>query len=158
MRKNIAMMMIICVFVIAGCTTGSYRVNSSDYHEDPNMLALAPVQRFEDLPVPSGFALHRQESFIFQNNRIRMGTMSYIGNADFTSIIEFYKRNMAANGWSLLTSVEFNKVIMSFEKDSEGCIVGIEKRGMRKIIISISFSPLSKGEVVVKEKNLDDEY
>lgn len=149
--KKIVLFFIIAIFIISGCATDSYQTSSdSDYYNSPQ-IGQADVQRFEDLPVPAGFTLYRKESFIFQNNKTRMGTMTYSGSSDLMAIIEFYKKQMPRNGWSLLTIVEFGKVIMSFEKDAEGCIITIEKRG-RKIIIAISLTPVSKGAVVITER------
>ncbi len=151
MKKIGSFFVLIAGLTISGCATDSYQTRSDSDYYNSTQLEQASVQRFEDLPVPAGFTLYRKESFIFQNNRTRMGTMTYTGRADITAIIEFYKKQMPINGWSLLTTVEFDKVVMSFEKDSEACIISIEKHG-RKVMISISLSPVSKGSVVITEK------
>ncbi|MFH1062426.1 MAG: hypothetical protein V1747_06020 [Candidatus Omnitrophota bacterium] len=141
------------MFLLSGCATDSYQTSSGDNYSESRQLGKSSIQRFEDLPVPAGFSMYRKESFIFQNNKTRMGTMSYTGNADIVAVIEFYKKQMALNQWNLLTTVEFDKVVMSFEKDTEACIITIEKRGMGKVMLAITISPISKGAVVIKEKN-----
>ena len=151
MKKMGLFFSLIVVFIISGCATDSHQIRSDSNYYDSAQLGLASEQRFEDIPVPAGFILYRKESFIFQNNRMRMGTMIYTGSADFMAIIEFYKKQMPINSWRLLTTVEFDKVVMSFENDSESCIINIEKRG-RKVMISIGLSPVSKGAVVITEK------
>jgi hypothetical protein len=147
-----------CVFllgilVISGCATDSYQTNYGDNYSEARQLGKSSIQRFEDLPIPAGFSMYRKESFIFQNDKTRMGTMSYTGNADFAAIVEFYKKQMPLNGWNLLTIVEFDKVVMNFEKAAEACIITVEKRGMRKAMLAITLSPVSKGAMLIKEKN-----
>jgi hypothetical protein len=149
LKKEIFLLTILGLFIFSGCATDSYRSGSDDYYDnDPGMSV---AQRFADLPVPAGFILNRKESFIFQNNRTRMGTMTYVGSGDVTQIIEFYKKTMPKHNWSLLTTVEFNRAVMSFEKEAESCIVTIEKRGMKKLYLTLALSPLSKGAVKIEE-------
>ena len=157
MNKNILVLVSVFLimggFVLSGCATDGYRSGSTDSYYDDSTQGM---QRFEDVPVPAGYVLNRPESFIFQNNKTRMGTMTYVGSGEMTSIIVFFKTNMPKYGWDLLTSVEFNKAVMSYEKDSESCIVTIDRMGMRKVLISISLSPLSNGAVKIEEKR--EEY
>jgi len=153
---RIRMFLVCCLIagLCAGCATG-YSSDRSDSSGASGGYGpeIAGNLRFDDLPVPSGFGLNRKESFIFQNDRTRLGTMTYVGGASLDDIIYFYKHNMEINGWHMINSVEYGRIILNFEKDSEGCIVTVEKKGMGKAVITLNISPVSKGRVVVEEES-----
>ncbi|MBU4304816.1 MAG: hypothetical protein KJ893_04220 [Candidatus Omnitrophica bacterium] len=143
---------VIC-FTCSACSTVSTGKTRDGSYKITQTMEISSQLRFDDTPVPSGFSLDRKGSFVFQNDETRMGTMTYIGKTDLGALIKFYKRNMALNGWVLMNSVEFDKVILNFEKDKEGCIVMLEKSGMGKSVITLSLSPLSKAGIAIKEKD-----
>jgi len=141
----------------------------SDSRDNYYQLGTSVQNRFSDLPVPNGFVFLRKKSFVFQNNDTRMGTLFYTGKATFEGLTEFYKQSMTENGWDLTNIVEFGKTIMNFEKGSERCVVTIDLKGVKSLIVSLSFSPSSSGAIAVerplptvdakseKEIDVDDE-
>ncbi|MCP4649835.1 MAG: hypothetical protein GY853_07145 [PVC group bacterium] len=163
MRKNIKVVGIIVLLSVymCGCSglAGNRRSSNSDVLSE-QMLGIASQLRFEDLPVPAGFSIIRKSSFIFQNSKTRMGTLTYDGKADIASLIEFYKRTMVYNGWDLINTVEFDIVILNFKKGGESCIVTMQQRAMNRITVVISLSPLAQGSIAAEEKSYEteDEY
>ncbi len=151
----VVMAIVLCVY-LSGCALGS-RGRSSNVASGQN-LNVAIDSRFEDLPVPNGFALLRKTSFIFQNNQTRMGTLRYKGYANLGTLIEFYKKNMVYNGWNFINIVEFGRVILNFENGEESCIVTLEQKGLKNMIVSLNLSPRSsQGIPVPKEPDPVDE-
>lgn len=135
-----------------GCAGGAQTRSDEDFYEAGPKLEASNQWRFDDIPVPAGFSMHRKDSFVFENNQTRMGAMNYIGKAKIGSLIEFYKHNMALNDWELMNSVEFGKAILNFEKNGENCIITLEKIGLRKTFITLSLSPLSEKGVAIRDK------
>ncbi|MBI4845443.1 MAG: hypothetical protein HY810_03090 [Candidatus Omnitrophica bacterium] len=140
---------VLILFVCNGCAGGSMRNDSDTYYRTDQQLEISTQLRFEDLPVPSGFILNRKSSFIFENNNTRMGTLNYSGKADIGILIEFYKKNMVVNGWKLINSVEFGRVILNFENNKESCLLTIDK-GM---LVIIDIAPISRSGVVLEEED-----
>ncbi len=94
----------------------------------------------------------RKGSYVFQNNQTRLGTQRYTGKSDVGSVLDFYKRAMLRNGWDLINLVEFDTVVLNFEKAQESCIVTIESGRSGKTMITLTLSPLSKGGIVPAER------
>jgi len=142
--------------LLFGCAGVSGESSDRSYSNARSELGVSSALRFEDIPIPAGFAILRKDSFVFQNSQTRLGTLTYSGKADYERLVNFFKRNMAQNSWNLINSVEFGRVIMNFEKEGEGCIVTIEGRSGSKLLITLSVSPLSskKGIPFEKDRNL----
>ncbi|MFA5338838.1 MAG: hypothetical protein WC317_01660 [Candidatus Omnitrophota bacterium] len=106
-------------------------------------LAVSPLLRFDDIPVPAGFSQLSKESFIFQTESVRAGVLRYEGKAGQESVMQFYKQNMPVYNWQPINTIEFGLKQMSFEKPGQNCIVVIE--GNRtKSTITISVGPKSE--------------
>lgn len=151
--RNLVLLIIIICFYCCSCSTLSQKGSLGGYSQGE--MEISGQSRFEDLPVPEGFILYREESFIFENDKTRMGTLSYIGKSNFESLIDFYRKNMALNGWNLMNSVEFDVVVLNFEKDEESCVVTLKKRKMSKAVVTFTLAPASKAGIVVEEEQAD---
>lgn len=138
----------------SGCATTESR-NSAQLSEagaDAGLTTL-PVTanlRFEDLPVPVGFKLESNKSFIFQADNTRVALLKYTGRAKPQDLIEFYQTQMLQYNWNLLNVVEYDRSILSFERGKESCLVTIETKGAKKTV-TISLAPKAKGSMEGKE-------
>ena len=107
-------------------------------------FALQPslVMRFEDVPVPEEFKIIPDKSFILESGGVRAGVLKYIGKADAEDIVLFYKTQMPAHGWILMSVVEYGERILNFERENEGCVVSIIQK-TSQVEITISLAPKS---------------
>ena len=140
----------ILTFFLAGCaTTGGS--SSSELEGDeayaPAGLAAAAKLRFSDLPVPRGFKLIKDKSFVFQTEETRVALLKYSGRAGLPELVDFYREQMSLCSWRLLNVVEYGKSVLNFERAQQSCIVSIEPGGMRRKIITISVAPRAKGNI-----------
>jgi len=103
-------------------------------------LSVALTLRFEDVPVPAGFGLLRDQSFIFQDGSTRVGLLRYSGRANASQVIAFFKTQMSLYNWELQNIVEYGNITLNFLKSGENCVVTIEPLAT-KSIISIIISP-----------------
>ena len=128
-------------FWLSGCiTTGEKTVSEEDIEVQETGLDASNKFRFDDLPVPAGFRLIEDKSFVFQNNATRVALLKYAGRAKTEELISFYERKMLLYNWHLLNVVQYGKSVLNFERGNQSCIVTIEpKTGKR--IITISLSP-----------------
>lgn len=134
--------------VIAGCATSGR--SSSEFEEEeaysPTTLALNAKLRFADLPVPKGFKLLQDKSFVFQTEGTRVALLKYAGRAKLVDLVEFYKEQMLLYNWELLNVVEYGKSVLNFARTNQTCIVTIEPKGMKKVV-TISVAPKARGGI-----------
>ena len=104
------------------------------------VIAVNPDLRFDDLPVPTGFLVDITNSYAFQNPETRVALLRYVGKDSLQSLIKFFVEQMPRYNWVLLNQVEFEKIILNFEKSRESCIVMIESQ-RNKILVTISIAP-----------------
>jgi hypothetical protein len=153
-QRGYGLLNIVAVIVllgVSGCATGNYE-QRSDSGYSGGALNISSQLRFEDVPVPAGFVLLRKGSYVFQNNQTRLGTLRYAGKSDVGVVLEFYKRAMTRNGWDLINLVEFDTVVLNFEKAQESCIVTLECGRSGKTMITLTLSPVSKGGITQPER------
>jgi hypothetical protein len=108
-----------------------------------NMLEPQTAMKFADIPVPVGFKLLTQDSYIFESSGLRVGVLKYRGKADPDRVINFYKEQMAMFNWNLLNVVEYGQHLMNFDRENETCIVNLMPKG-NNIAIVISLGPKSQ--------------
>jgi len=136
------------ILFVTGCGTVEYS-REEDFKGSAALLGVAPILRFDDIPVPSGFSLLREQSFTYQDDMTRVGLLRYAGKASAAQIISFYKAEMGSYNWKLLNIVEFGRTTLNFERSNEICSIAVEPyKG--DTILFISISPRRSGSL--KEK------
>ncbi len=139
------------IFFISGCATDGRqsRQGSASGLEVGRKLTISPELRFDDVPIPSGFAPVPNESFVYQTENFRAGILRYAGKPSPEAVMEFYKEQMPLYNWQSINIIEFEKKQLGFEKTGQSCIVFIEGKGS-KSIITISVGPKSEKAKIVK--------
>ncbi|MFH0772304.1 MAG: hypothetical protein V1933_06760 [Candidatus Omnitrophota bacterium] len=144
---QISIVAFVLTFSAAGCATTGYNVSSDSVSE--KSLTVSNVLRFDDIPVPAGFVVISNESFIFQTENLRAGVLRYAGKASPDLTMQFYKEQMPAYNWQSINTIEFGKKQLTFEKTGQNCVVTIE--GTRsKSVITISVGPKSEKTKVIR--------
>jgi hypothetical protein len=108
----------------------------------PQRLEPSAIIRFSDVPVPVGFKLISDRSFILESGGVRAGVLRYTGKANIEDVIRFYKRQMPIYNWALLNVLEYGEHMLNFERENESCLITIETK-WRRINISVSLAPKS---------------
>ena len=137
MIKYISLISII-VIMFSGCASvDSYKSDSTDSYK---ALDVSIALKFEDVPVPSGFKPVVRDSFAFENDVLRVGILKYSGRVNPDNVVNFYKDQMSLYNWRFLNIVEYQRRIMSFERDDQTCTILIEPSGMGTLL-TISVAP-----------------
>jgi len=134
---------------LTGCASFPIQRTPSDKPLEP-----APLLKFSDVPVPQGFKLLANESFIFQNENGRVGLLRYAGSPTADQVVSFYREQMPQYGWFLLNIVEYGRRVLNFDKQNESCIITVEPT-TTKTLISISIGQKSKAPVPQKKESSD---
>ena len=124
MKSLKIILMVFLVMLLAGCATWPRREARLEGKE--TVLSIAPILRFEDIPVPMGFKIVRDRSFTFQNDFTRVGLLRYTGRIHIDKVVAFYREQMPLYNWDLVNLVEYGKKILNFEKGNQSCIITIE--------------------------------
>ena len=126
---------------LSGCVSEPMRRNSSG---EPltidKPLNVASNLKFDDVPIPAGFSIIRDQSFVFQNSAMRVGMMRYAGRASAEQALLFFKTQMALYNWDLQNVIEHIVSEMYFYKGDETCTISIEPLAT-KTLINIAISP-----------------
>lgn len=166
MKKNILSGMIILSFIfclnifLSGCvSTGNSGSSGQSISQSGSMVS--KVIKFDDIPIPSGFKLVDNESFTFQNDRMRVGLLKYSGMPDANKVVDFYKEQMPMYNWDLINVIEYGQKVMNFERMDQSCIITIQPLSTRTVI-AIALAPKSSStmteEKVQKYKELKSSH
>ncbi|MBU3912011.1 MAG: hypothetical protein KKD90_05445 [Candidatus Omnitrophica bacterium] len=143
-KRNIAILTtcMALLFLMSGCATLYEDVYGSGSAE-PRPLDVSTLLRFNDVPVPAGYQVLDSESFAFQNDATRVALLKYVGSRTADQVVLFYKDQMPVYNWNPINIIEYERRMLNYEKDAESCIVTVESKG-RKSIVIIAISPKSR--------------
>jgi hypothetical protein len=132
------------VLFLAGCATLPQNESlSHDSAKDKASLSVAPLLKFDDIPVPAGFKNLDKESFAFQNDKSRVALLKYYGGKTADQVVAFYKEQMSVSNWDLVNVIEYDRKVMNYENSEESCIITIQPQG-GKSMVTIALSPKSR--------------
>jgi hypothetical protein len=148
---------IACVFFLilslAGCaSTGAYRGSGDE--EAYKSLDVSVALKFEDVPVPTGFKPIVRDSFVFENDVLRVGILKYSGRVHPDHVVNFYRDQMSLYNWRFLNIVEYQRRIMSFDREDQNCTILIEPAGM-STMLTISVAPKAGSATTYKSIRRD---
>ena len=107
------------------------------------------------------FNIINNESFVFQNDRMRVGLLKYAGSPDANRVVAFYKEQMPMYNWDLINVIEYGERVMNFDRADQTCIITIQPLSTRTVI-AIAVAPKSgtnmTEERVQKYKELKEQY
>jgi hypothetical protein len=105
-----------------------------------NAIPIAPESRIPDIPVPAKFNYDREHSFVFQNSRLDVGRIQYVGKAAIEDVAQFYIDEMMQHNWEMQNLAEHDPIMILFEKPNKSCQVVLTAKG-RSVIVQITFFP-----------------
>lgn len=135
---------LLCVLILVSSLSGC--VSAPSRRSDPTQvpsLEPAAMLKMQDVPVPAGFVFAPEESYAFQSTNFRAGLLRYKGKGAGDQVIVFFKEQMPMYGWNLVNIVEYERRLLSFEKDQETCIITVEGKDNRSVI-TVSIAPKSQ--------------
>jgi len=143
MKRTFTLLLLVAglIMLTTGCATvpRSSTSSTSDMGEPIKALMVSGELKFDDVPVPAGFKVVQDESYLFENDLVRVGLLKYFGRAQRAELVSFYKEQMPLYNWSLVNVIDYEKSILNFEKGGE--IVTISLEGSIRAMLVISLSP-----------------
>lgn len=108
-------------------------------------LALAPQQRFPDVPLPADLREDTARTYVYQAPGIEVGRMVYTSKASTNDIAQFFIRECPAADWKLdsVTQAE-NGVQLVFNKPGKRLEVSARDQGLarpRELVLHLTPVP-----------------
>jgi hypothetical protein len=146
--KKILFIFVLLTFLsaISGCKMVEEVVNK----DKPVLAKVENVAnfRFEDLPVPNNLLLQNEDSFVYETDNYRTGILRYRGSDNFKNIGNFYKAELPKYNWSLISSIEYKKVIqLIFQKPGWVTVLYIQQDGS-SVNLTITIGPISNSSKI----------
>ncbi|MGD9014784.1 MAG: hypothetical protein PVI33_02010 [Candidatus Omnitrophota bacterium] len=133
---TLALILPVIILNLSGCVSAPKELSVA------RDLRPSEVLKFHDVPIPVGFKILPEKSFILESVGMRAGVLRYTGKANIENVVNFYKKQMPVYNWALLNVLEYGERMLNYERDNEGCVINIKPRGAT-IDISISLAPKS---------------
>lgn len=93
-------------------------------------LALAPEQRFSDVPLPVGVVEDAERSFVYESSTLQIGRMVYTSKAAVNDVAQFYIRECPTTGWQLKEVTQAEGTRLIFKKQEKQLVISISNLGV----------------------------
>ena len=126
--KKCAVLVLVVLLLATGCSTwnkltGQEEQPAAKTSEAPNVTYYS----FPDIPLPKEMELVRDKSFVYETSTVRTGLLVLKGNVDMNSLEQYFRANMAKNGWKFMNGFKYATVILNFTKDDKTAYIRISR-------------------------------
>ncbi|WP_417450062.1 hypothetical protein [Kordiimonas sp.] len=90
-----------------------------------------------DVAMPAGAIIDTKKSMILGNGANSYGKILAKVKADQLKVAEFFKNNMPTEGWGLISEVQDDDIIMTFQKPTRVASIRIERGSKPKLTIMV---------------------
>ena len=83
-----------------------------------------PVPKYYDFPdvlVPPEISWDSKGSVVYESGGTKAGILLFSGRADAESLVDFFRKSMPRDGWTLVSSVKFSRILLNFAKPDKTC-------------------------------------
>jgi hypothetical protein len=130
MRKIIAVCfaLLLVISVVSGCATFDRWTGKEDTQKSKSDLPNQAYYGFPDIPIPQELTYSTDKSFIYETQSVKVGILVLSGNVEPQSLEDYFKVNMAKNGWRFVNSFKFRGDISSnYTKDEKTAAIKIAR-------------------------------
>ncbi len=141
--KKCIILTFVMLLVFGGCALFQRNESGSPAkakQEGPNQIFYG----FPDVPVPKEMTIINDRSFVYETPNFRAGVLFLSGNVDLQSLENYFKMNMAKNGWRYINSFRYKNVVLNYVKDDKTCTIKMS-RGAFESDAEIWIGPTDKG-------------
>ncbi|MBA4391440.1 MAG: hypothetical protein C0399_10960 [Syntrophus sp. (in: bacteria)] len=143
--KRCIILFFVMLLVFSGCAL--FQRNDSEgtaraKQEGPNQVFYG----FSDVPVPKEMSIINDRSFVYETPSFKAGVLFLSGNVDLQSLENYFKINMAKNGWRYINSFRYKDVVLNYIKDDKTCTIKMS-RGAFETDAEIWIGPADKGSI-----------
>lgn len=143
--KKCIILSVVMLLVFGGCTLFQKMSSESPAQakqEGPNQIFYG----FPDVPVPKEMTIINDKSFVYETPNFRAGVLFLSGNVDLQSLENYFKINMAKNGWKYINSFRYKDVVMNYVKEDKTCTIKMSRTAF-EADVEIWIGPADKGSI-----------
>jgi hypothetical protein len=98
----------------------------------PKGLAVAPDQRFPDVPIPVDLKPMPERTMVFETQDVAMGQMAYTTRASVNELAQFYIDEAPAADWRMVSVIQDEGAELTFRKPGKRLEVIIRDLGITR--------------------------
>lgn len=110
---------------------------------EPAPPAAPKYYDFSDVLVPPELDLDTKGSVVYETGGAKAGVLLFSGRVEVESLVEFFRKSMQRDGWTLVSSVRFNRILLHFTKAGRACQILIWEKPLTTEV-EIHVHPLKK--------------
>jgi hypothetical protein len=121
------------VVLVAGIALGLGGCESTKHALGIGEPAPPPAPRYHDFPdvlVPPEIELDPKGSVVYESAGSKAGVLLFSGRVEVESLVDFFRKAMPRDGWTLVSSVRFNRILLNFSKPEKTCQILIWDKTM----------------------------
>jgi hypothetical protein len=141
--KKWAVLVLAVLLLATGCTTIKRWTGQEEQSVPKSEAPNVTYYSFPDIPIPKELELVRDKSFVYETSNLRTGLIVLSGNVDINSLEQYFKTNMAKNGWRFINGFKYATVILNYMKDDKAAHIRISRENF-STWVEIWVGPLDK--------------
>lgn len=118
----------IVLILLSGCSVLKTKENTS-VETPPKVAAksenVPTYYDFGDVLVPKELKVDEKNSFVFRTPGLTVGMLALKGRVQASTLPDFFENKMPVDGWRLVSSIEGQRTMMLFKKNSRWCVINI---------------------------------
>jgi hypothetical protein len=142
--KKWAVLVLVVLLLATGCSTWNRLTGQEE--QQPLSKTDAPnvaYYSFPDIPIPKELDLVRDKSFVYETSNLRTGLLVLKGNVDVNSLEQYFRTNMAKNGWRFINGFKYATIILNYMKEDRAAHIRISREAW-STWVEIWVGPLDK--------------
>jgi hypothetical protein len=126
------------VLLTTGCARqGSHPYQAAVINAETGATAMAAVtsyttEDFADIAIPVELFWDRDDSMTTRTESFAGGVLKYSGRVEIDSVTNFFIQELPKQGWKLVGSARFKKVLLAFTKPGKTCTIQVSESGFSK--------------------------
>lgn len=119
-----------CGLALSGCAEMGLGGSDEERSSDSSRSDYTDTQPyyptdFKDLLIPSELTWKRENSMSISTESFAGGILNFTGRVEVNSLTDFFISSMQKNGWRMVGSAKYKKIMLAFTKPYKTCMFSI---------------------------------
>jgi hypothetical protein len=141
--KKWTVLVLVVLLLTTGCSWFKRMTGQEEQQVPKSEAPNVTYYSFPDIPIPKELELIRDKSFVYETSNLRTGLLVLSGNVDINSLDQYFRTNMAKNGWRFINSFKYATVILNYMKEDKAAHIRLSRENF-STWVEIWVGPLDK--------------
>ncbi len=134
-RRKISLLTIVlagCFILTTGCAyfqTGKTGARTASLKDTAGPMPV--YYDFGDVLVPKELKIVKKKSFVYLTSGLTAGVLALKGRVERNSLVAFFEKNMAKDGWRQVSAFKSPQTMLLFAKKDRWCVIDILEKTLR---------------------------